>query len=112
MDRSGQGLAHRAIAAALRPHAALAGIAAAEALPLMLVAYLVPPPLVLPVLSIAFLTAAGVLALIAWCIRSHGNSNKMTVWDLSGASAFVGFAAGILTSPEDVIAAFAVAAGG
>jgi hypothetical protein len=63
-------------------------------------------------LSIALLTAAGVLALIAWCIRSHGNSNKMTVWDLSGASAFVGFAAGILSSPEDVIATFAVAAGG
>jgi len=112
MDRSHQVSAHAGIAAALRPHAVIAGIVAAAAVPLILVAYLVPPALVLPVLSIAFLTAAGVLALIAWCISSDRNSNKMSVWDLSGACAFIGFAAGIVSTPENVLAAFGLAAGG
>ncbi len=112
MNRSNQGSARGGIAAALRPHAAIAGIAAAEAFPLILVAYLVPPALVLPVLSVVFLTAAGALALIAWCIRSNRNSHKMTVWDLAGACAFIGFGAGILSTPENVLAAFAITAGG
>lgn len=112
MNRSRQGLAHGDIAGALRPHAAIAAIVALTALPLMLVASLVPPALVLPVLSIAFLSAAGGLALIAWCIRSDRNSHKMTVWDLAGASAFIGFAAAILSTPENVLAAFAFVGGG
>ncbi len=81
MNRSRQRLAHAGIATALRPHVAIAGIAVAEALLLILVACLVRPALVLPVLSIVFLTAAGVLALIAWCIRSDPNANQITVWD-------------------------------
>ena len=112
MDRSRQRLAHAGIGAACRSHAAIAGIAAVEALPLILVAYLVPPALVLPILSIALLTTAGVLALIAWYIRSDRNANKMTVWDLAGACAFIGFAAGILGTPENVLAAFAITPGG
>ena len=112
MNCSRRRLAHAGIATALGPYAAIAGIAAVEALPLMLVAYLVPPALLLPVLSIAFLTAAGALALIAWCIGSDRNANKMTVWDLAGACTFIGFAAGILSTPENVLAAFAVTAGG
>jgi hypothetical protein len=112
MNRSRQRLAHAGIATALRPHAAIAGIAAIEALPLILVAHLVPSALVLPVLSIAFLTAAGVLALIAWCIRSDRNANKITVWDLAGACAFIGFAAGTLGTPENTLAVFGVTAGG
>jgi hypothetical protein len=105
-------LAHAGIATALRPHVAIAGIAVAEALPLILVAYLVPPALVLPVLSIAFLTTGGVLALIAWCIRRDPNANQMTVWDLACACTFIGFAAGILAKPENVLAAFAVTVSG
>ena len=112
MNRSRQRLAHAGIATALRPHVAIAGIAVAEALLLILVACLVRPALVLPVLSIVFLTAAGVLALIAWCIRSDPNANQITVWDLAGGCTFIGFAAGILGKPENVLAAFAVTAGG
>ena len=112
MNRSRQRLAHAGIATALRPHAAIAGIAAIEALPLILVAHLVPSALVLPVLSIAFLTAAGVLALIAWCIRSDRNANKITVWDLAGACAFIGYAAGIVSTRENTLAVFGVTAGG
>ena len=110
MNRSRQGLAHAGIATALRPHAAIAGIVAVEALAVFLVACLVPREHVLPVLSIGFLTAAGVLALVAWCIRS--DSNKTSVWDLAGACAFIGFGAGILSTPEDILAALAVTAAG
>ena len=86
-------------------------MAAAGALPLFLIAYLVPPGAVLPVLSRVYLATAGVLALIAWSIRSKRNSNKITLWDLSGACAFLGCAAGILSTPEDVLTAFAVGGG-
>jgi len=58
------------------------------------------------------LILAGFLALIAWWIRSDRNSNRLSVWDLSGACAFIGFAAGILSRPENVLAAFGLAAGG
>jgi len=112
MNGSRQRLAHWGIASVLRPHAAIAVIVAAEALPLIVVAYLAPPALVLPVLSIAFLAAASALALIAWCIRSDRNSKKVSVWDLAGACAFIGFAAGIFSTPENVLAVFGHAAGG
>ena len=112
MNGSRQRLAHARIATALGPHAVIAAIVAAAALPLIVVACLVPPALVLPVLSIAFLAAAGVLALIACCIRSDRNSKEVSVWDLSGACAFIGFAVGIFSTPENVLAVFGHAAGG
>jgi hypothetical protein len=110
MNRAGQGSA--SIGAVLRAHGALAGTAVAAALPLMLVSHLVPPEVVLPALSILFLSAGSALALLAWCIRSDRNANQVTLWDLAGACTFVGFAAGILSTPESVLAAFGVSAGG
>ena len=58
-----------------------------------------------------YLTTAGLLALIACSIRSDRNSDKVTLWDLSGACIFLGCAAGILSTPEDVLTAFSVGGG-
>ena len=107
-SRSRQGLAYASITGVLCTNA---GMAAGGTFPLILIASLAPPGIVLPVLSIVYLAAAGVLTLIAWGVRSKRNSNKVTLWDLSGACAFLGFAAGIFSNPEDVMTAFAVAGG-
>jgi hypothetical protein len=112
MDRSRQGLAHGGIASALRPYVVVGAIATVEAIPLVLVAYLVPAPFLLPILSIIFLAAGGILALVACCIRADRNSDRVTVWDVAGACVLLGFAAGIFSSPQDVVAAFAIAPGG
>jgi hypothetical protein len=102
-----QGLAYTRIARALCTNA---GMAAAGAL--IVIASHVPPAAVLPSLSIVYLTAAGLLALIGWGIGDDDrNSNKVTIWDLSGAFAFLGFAAGILSTPEDVMTVFSVGGG-
>jgi hypothetical protein len=110
MHRAGQGLA--GIGAALRAHVAGAVIAAAAAAPLSVICYLVPARLVLPLLSISFLTAGGALALIAWWVGSDRHANQITVWDLAGACTLLGCGAGILSTPADVLAAFGLTAGG
>jgi hypothetical protein len=110
MNRSGQGLA--GIGTALRPHIALAAITVIAAVPIILLSYVVPPKLVLPAMSIIFLIAASILALLARCFCSDPNAKQITAWDLSGACAFIGFAAGILSTPADVLAAFGLSTGG
>jgi hypothetical protein len=87
-------------------------MAIVAALPLLVAASLVPLPLVLPVLSITFLAAATLLALLARCSGSDRKSDKVTVWDVCGACAFIGLAAAILSEPENVITAFAPFVGG
>ena len=71
---------------------------------LMLIA-LVPPPLVLPALSLQALAGAGIMALVAWFGRAEQNSDGITHWDVSGAFAFIGFAAGMLSErqPEKIL---------
>jgi hypothetical protein len=107
-SRSRQGWAYASITGAL---CANAGMAAGTIFPLTLIVSLAPPAAVLPVLSAAYLAAAGVLALIAWSVRSRRTSDRLTLWDLAGACAFMGFAAGIFSNPEDVMTALAVARG-
>lgn len=60
-------------------------------------------PLVFPVLSVVLLTGAGLMAFVAWeRAESHG-SRRITSWDIAGLLAFLGFLAGILADPEDVL---------
>jgi hypothetical protein len=106
------GLAYAGIASALRPHAAMGGVAALAATPLLLLSAVVPLGLILPVLSLVFLAVAAVLALVAWRRQAQRASDKITVWDLCGACAFIGFAAAILSKPENILTAFAPVTGG
>ena len=63
---------------------------------------LAPPMLILPVLSLAATTSAAVVALLAWLCGDERHSNEVTSWDVAGALAFIGFAAGMLTGPEQL----------
>lgn len=87
----------------LNPLVVLAGLAAAAAAPLLLLASLVPPPLVLPALSLLALVCAGLLSLVAWWRRAPRRADSITLWDLAGAAALIGFAAGMLTGPEQIL---------
>jgi 4-hydroxybenzoate polyprenyltransferase len=111
-SRPRHGVAYAGLVSALWSHAAMAATAAAGAVSLILLASWAPQGLVLPILSVTLLAAAGLLALIAWRIDSNRNSENVTVWDVCGACGFVGFAAAILSQPENVLTAFAPVTGG
>lgn len=87
---------------ALQVHAELAAMATVAALPLLLLAYLLPRPLVLPVLCLIAFAAAGVVSLVAWR-RAVRNPQRVNAWDVAGALAFIGCAAAIMSNPENVI---------
>jgi hypothetical protein len=73
---------------------------------LLVLASLVPPALMLPATSLAAVTTGLVVALFVWWRRAKRHSSDVTGWDVAGALAFIGFSAGILTDPEQVLQLF------
>jgi hypothetical protein len=71
-------------------------------LPILLL-LLARPPLLLPLISAVSLTCAAVAALAAWWRSSGRNGPHFNLWDLSGAYAFTGFAAAMLSEPQQVV---------
>jgi hypothetical protein len=102
---------YRAPRAALNPVVLLASLAAAAAVPLLLLASLLPRPMVLPALSLAALGCAALLALVAYWRRAPRHVDSITLWDLSGAVALIGFAAGMLSSPDQILYFFDLQSG-
>ena len=76
------------------------------------IATLAPAPLILPIIGIICLITAAATALFAWRTGARRHSETVTVWDVAGALAFVGFAAAMLSKPENVLYAFAGATAG
>jgi hypothetical protein len=64
---------------------------------------LLQPPLLLPFINLVSLTCAAVVALAAWWTSSERNSAYVNLWDLSGAYAFTGLAAAMLSEPQQVM---------
>lgn len=61
-----------------------------------------PPPLVLPALSVVLIALAGGLSLIAWRMpRPH--QSLLGYWDLAGAATFIGIAAALMSDPEQAL---------
>jgi len=81
-------------------------------LPLLGIAALAPPPLILPVISLVCLAAAVGTAVFAWRTHAEPQSTTVTSWDVAGAFAFAGFAAAMLSKPENVVYALAGAVAG
>lgn len=90
----------------LGPDATATLIAAAAIAMFMIVLFV---PLVLPVLSVIAIVSAGVVALFAWYSGEDHGSDRLTCWDVSGACAFIGCAAGMLSRPEHVVQVFGLA---
>lgn len=87
----------------LKPHATLVALTALAAALVILLASFTPRPLFLPVLSLAAIAVAGLAALLAWACRAQWRGDDITIWDISGAFALIGFAAGMLSKPEHVV---------
>ena len=84
----------------------LAALAAATVAPLLAIMLLLPAPLVLPSLSLSALAGAAALTLLAWWRNAAREAEHVTLWDVAGATALIGFAAGTLAEPEQIIDLF------
>jgi hypothetical protein len=71
--------------------------------PPILSVFLVKPQFVLPSVSVISLALAGLIALLAWATASKPVRARITLWDLSGLYAFLGFAAAMLSEPEHIM---------
>jgi hypothetical protein len=65
--------------------------------------FLTRTPLLLPSMSLIALAVSAIVALVAWCLSSDQRGAGITLWDVSGAYAFIGFAAGMLSDPQQVL---------
>ena len=88
------------------PHVAVVVLAIAAAAPGIAVLWLMPAPVILPAFGLAFLAAAGSLGLLAWRLGLKRRTEHINLWDVAGACAFIGFAAGIISQPEQVLQLF------
>jgi hypothetical protein len=95
-----------AVQALLLPHVKLGGLTLLAAAPLFAIAALVPRPLVLPAVSLTAIAAAAAVALVAWRLSARRNGGTLTLWDVAGACALIGCAAGMLSEPELVLRQF------
>jgi hypothetical protein len=71
--------------------------------PSLLSLLLFKTPFLLPALSVLSLAIAGTVALLAWATAGKPGRTSITLWDISGLYAFLGFAAGMLSEPEYLI---------
>jgi hypothetical protein len=78
--------------------------------PAFLLFALIPGPLLLPVLSLAAMAVAAVAALFGLVRREPWHGERITAWDIAGAFAFIGCAAGMFSQPENVMQLFGVPA--
>jgi hypothetical protein len=99
------------IAGKLGSRATLA-LPALAVIPLFGIAAFTPAPLILPVISLVCLAAAAGAAMFAWRTHAEQQSATITSWDIAGAFAFIGFAAAMLSKPENVVYALAGAVAG
>ena len=97
-------------ALASAPHVTVAVLALIAAVPGFVVIWLMSVPLLLPTFSLAWLVNAGCVAFLAGCLRAKRHTDHVNLWDVAGAYAFIGFATGMISKPEQVLQLFGVAA--
>jgi len=86
--------------------ASWAALETALATTALLLAWLALPPVFLPALSLAALAASAVVALFAWRFGTSTGSAGITSRDVAGGLAFLGFGAGMLSKPEQILQLF------
>ena|SRR5688572_30179615 len=87
----------------LRQQAVLGSLVLSAAAPFALVASLVPPDLVLASMSLLALSAAALVACVALWSGARRGGESVTAWDVAAAFAFIGFCAGMLSEPANVL---------
>jgi hypothetical protein len=84
-------------------YAAVAIFALAAAVPGFAGMWLISAPLSLPAFSAVWLTNAVCAAFLAWCLRAERQTEHVNLWDVAGAYAFIAFAAGMNSKPDQVL---------
>ena len=92
--------------APLRPHLIPAALAMAIALTLGTLTQFLPAQHLLPALSLAALAGGGAVALYARLRRPQIRPDAINAWDVSGAFVLIGFACGMLSEPDQILALF------
>jgi uncharacterized membrane protein len=85
----------------------LAALAVAAVAPLAVLISLVPRAQVLPFMCLIALVGAALVSLAAWWCGAKRQGEHITFWDVAGALALIGFAAGMLSEPSSVLQLFA-----
>lgn len=70
---------------------------------LVLVVARLPQDLVLPAVGAAALVAGAAVALGAFLLGIRRNPDRLSAWDFAGALLFLGFAATVLSRPEQIL---------
>jgi hypothetical protein len=76
---------------------------------MLVVAALVPAPMLLPFIGVMAFSAAGGTALAAWITGAEHRADAIDVWDVIGGAAFIGAAAGAMSRPEQILQFFSYA---
>src|SRR5215831_3403673 len=87
-------------------HGDLLALAAIAAAPGVLLAWLLPLPFVLPVLSVIAFVIACVVALFAYARNVPRRAPGMTLWDVAGIFTAIWITAGLLSGPARLIRFF------
>ena len=106
--RTARGWGNMPRAQAPKSKVLVAALAAMVVAPMPLLAWLLPSTLVLPMLSVVLLTSAVVAAFLAWLRGAERDPDGISLWDVAGAFAFLGFASGMLSEPAHVAQLFGV----
>jgi len=77
-------------------------VAALAAMALVLVMAWTPAHLLLPAIAALAFALAAITAAIGWTVRADYRAGILSLWDFSGACAFIGTAAGIFSDPLQV----------
>jgi phosphate/sulfate permease len=80
-------------------HALIGGGVVAAAVTLSLV----PPPLLVPAFSLIAFAGAALAGGVAWLTNAKRHGPHVTTWDVAGAGAFLGIAAGMFSEPASVM---------
>jgi hypothetical protein len=104
--KSEHGSAYEFIVHSPRQHPDLAVLIAAAVAPGLVLVWLVPLPLVLPVLSVVSFAVAGVAALFAHYSGVDRRARGVTAWDVAGVFTLMWICAGLLSGPKRVLQLF------
>jgi hypothetical protein len=84
----------------------LAALAAIVTAPIVLLLWLVPLPLFLPVLSIVSFASAGVAALVAYYSGIDRRAPGVSAWDIAGVFTLIWIGAGMMSGTKQFVALF------
>jgi hypothetical protein len=81
----------------------LIGLIAITAAPAFVLLFLIPAPLVPPVLSILSFVIACAVALYALFIKASRDAQGLTIWNIAYVFTFIWIVAGMISNPKHVL---------